>query len=129
MKTITVGQAKENLKFLGLINLTSNKPISFAGFKKRADVHEYGRGRNPLRIIYVGQPRQNLFGFYPMRDTKANNLKDAYHMYLELVNMSSDSDDYPLSLIDDIQWGNCGIPISYGDLRVSEPINVDNLSE
>jgi hypothetical protein len=39
-------------------------------------------------------------------------MREAYEMYLSLVNgdMSGYNDG-------DIQWGNCGIPISYGDIR------------
>lgn len=127
-KTITVAQAKEYMKWLGLIHLNTGKPLSFAGFKQRAEVHDFGRGRNPLRIIYIGHPKQNLFGFYPMRDTKEQCLKDAYIAYTDLVEgQIADElllEDYVSPNGCDIQWGNAGMPIAYGDLRITGEITI-----
>jgi hypothetical protein len=107
---MTIKEAKDNLIRLGLI--VNGQPISFNAFKKIADVHEYGRGRNPLRIVFVGV-KDNRFGFYPMRDSKLSNLKESYDLYVNLINSKSNDDEVD----DDISWGNCGIPLSYGKLR------------
>lgn len=125
MKTITIGEAKDKLKLMGVINIKTNKVISFAGFKKLVDVHDYGNGRNPFRIIILRNSRENIFGFYPMQDTMAKNLTESYEMLCSLVNTVDSSNDFDLSMLDDdIQFGNCGIPISYGNLRFIEPIQI-----
>ena len=98
----------DNLKLLGLVDF-NNKPIAYSGFKNRASVHKYG---NKYKIVFVGQPRQNLFGFYVMYDNDTKAMKEAYEMFLNLVN--GDMVDYNEN---DLQWGNAGIPLSYGGLR------------
>jgi hypothetical protein len=75
-------QLVDNLKLLGLINLSTNKPISYSGFKNRASVHKYG---NSYKIVFVGQPKQNLFGFYVMYGNDSQVMKEAYDMFISLV--------------------------------------------
>ena len=99
----------DNLKLLGLVDLSTNKPIAYSGFKNRASVHKYG---NNYKIVFVGHPKQNLFGFYVMYDNDTKAMKEAYEMFLNLVN--GDMVDYNEG---DVQWGNAGIPLSYGGLR------------
>lgn len=95
-----------------LATLLGDKKVSFAEFKRRANVHVYGRGLRASRIVFIGSPKENLFGFYPMQSNKAESLKESYEYYLRLL-------DGDFEVIDDkdVQWGNCGIPIGYGDLR------------
>lgn len=102
-------QLHYNLKVLGLMSIDTSKPLSYSGFKNRASVHKYGKN---YKVVFIGHPRQNLFGFYTMYGTDSDVMREAYEMYLSLVNgdMSGYNDG-------DIQWGNCGIPISYGDIR------------
>jgi len=102
-------QLHYNLKVLGLMGIDNNKPLSYSGFKNRASVHKYGKN---YKVVFVGHPRQNLFGFYTMYGPDSDVMKEAYDMYVSLV--KGDMTGYNEG---DIQWGNCGIPISYSELR------------
>ena len=102
-------QLVDNLKLLGLVDLSSNKPISYSGFKNRASVHKYG---SQYKVVFVGHPKQNLFGFYTMYGNDSEVMKEAYEMFVSLV--KGKMDDYNEN---DVQWGNAGIPIGYGGLR------------
>lgn len=110
----TIAFLHERLNELGL--LRNGEPISFTEFKTRINTHTYGRGKFPLRIHFIGKPKETLFGFYPaIRDTKVAEIKDAYNTYKYLVEGLE-------WVVEDefVQWGNCGIPITYGDLRTLE---------
>lgn len=108
-------QLIENLKLLGLVEVSDNSrfnyynPISYSGFKNRASIHRYG---NKLKVVFIGHPKLNLFGFYVMYDTDSNVMKEAYNMFIRLI--KGDMTEYNNG---DIQWGNAGIPLVYGDLR------------
>ena len=91
------------------MGIDNNKPLSYSGFKNRASVHKYGKN---YKVVFVGHPRQNLFGFYVMWGADSNVMKEAYDLYVSLV--KGDMTGYNEG---DIQWGNCGIPISYSELR------------
>ena len=91
------------------------KPISFNRFKKDADVHCYGTGTNKIYVIYFGN-KENRFGFYPPRTTKKESLEISYQYYLTLFG----DIDFNEFLYENVCWGNCGVPISYGKLRISE---------
>jgi hypothetical protein len=106
---LTNGELIDKLKELGVVGLSDNKLISYTGFKKRTDIHKYGK---KLKIVFLGHPRKNNFGFYVLYDTNEAVNKDAYEMLKRLVD--GDMADF---YDGNIQWGNCGIPISYGDLR------------
>ena len=104
---LSLEQLHDNLKDLGLMGF-DNTPLSYTGFKNRASVHKYGK----YKIVVVGIPKSNLFGFYTMYGTDSEVLKEAYSMYFNLVKGSIE--EYNSG---DIQWGNCGIPLKYGNLR------------
>lgn len=89
------------------------KAISFTAFGKHADIHTYGRGRNKMRILYFRNSRECIYGFYPCNYTKVNDIRESYNMFLDTVLGNSEH-------LDDksIQFGNRGIPLQYGDLRV-----------
>jgi hypothetical protein len=95
------------LKELGAVS-DKNEPLMFPAFKNRCAVHKYGKN---LKIVFMGIPGQNLFGFYVMYDTDMSAMKEAYGMYLRLV--KGDMTDY---VDKDLQWG-LRIPISYGNMR------------
>ena len=101
----------KNLVELGVVN-GDMKPISYSGFKNRASVHRYG---SPVKykIVFLGQPKNNLFGFYVMYGDDTKVMKEAYNMFLRLI--KGNMEDYNIG---DLQWGNAGIPLSYGNLRV-----------
>ena len=102
-------QLIDNLKLLGLVDLSTNKPIAYSGFKNRASVHKYGKR---YKMVFLGHPKKNLFGFYVTFDNDTTVMKEAYEMFLNLI--SGDMVDYNF---EDVQWGNAGIPLSYGNLR------------
>lgn len=110
MEKLTIEQIQERMKWLGIMATNDTKPLSFKGFKQRVDVHKYGKKN---RIFFLGFPKSNLFGFYPpISGTKEDEMKQSYNMYKKLV----EGDITPYT-DGDVQWGNCGIPIGYGDLR------------
>lgn len=106
---LTLEQLHYNLKVLGLMSTETNEPLSYSGFKNRASIHRYGK---KFKVVFVGHPRHNLFGFYTMYGTDSDVMKEAYDMYWKLV--KGDMEGYNEG---DVQWGNCGIPLAYGDLR------------
>lgn len=99
-----------NLSKLRLIT-SDNKPLLYSAFKKFASVHKYG---NKYKIVFVGIPNDNLFGFYVDWGNDTDVMKQAYKMYVRLVNGNMDEFNDK-----EVQWGNCGIPIKYGNLRKS----------
>jgi hypothetical protein len=109
---IPIAILNQKLKDLGLITETG-KPISFAKFKKLCDVHQYGRGKTRLYIIFIGHPRENLFAFYPPTCTKPEMLKISYEYLLDTITTEIKQE----FLDTNIQWGNCGYPLCYGDVR------------
>lgn len=100
-------QLFENLKRLGLVN--GSVPISYSGFKNRASIHRYGKKH---KIVFIGHPKENLFGFYTMYGTDSDVMKEAYEIFIRVL--KGGTRDYELG---DVQWGNAGIPISYSNLR------------
>lgn len=89
-----------------------DKPVPLKAFSNRCTIMKYNKGRNQLKIVFAGRPKDNLFGFYVITDTDPNVMKEAYDMYLTLFNR-----DAELIKGGDIQWGNCGIPLVWGNLR------------
>jgi len=104
-------------EMVGLRDLDTGKPITKTAFNKLADVHVYtgysGGRRTRIRIIYFRNSKNCIYGFYVYNSTKAKDLKDAYEMYIETFNGSTEYLDSQ-----EIQFGNRGIPIAYGDLGV-----------
>lgn len=89
--------------------LKDGKAISYAEFKRRVNVHTYGKQTNNLRIGYVGISKQNFYKFYPDLDgNKELQLKDMYNMYQYVLNGN-------MYYLDNhcIQFGSFGIGISY----------------
>ena len=102
----------EKIKDLGLID-ENDKPISFAKFKQRIDIHQYGKGQRRLFILFIGHPKENLLAFYPPTDTRPSMLKTAYEYLVDTIttSMKQEYED------DNVMWGNCGYPLSYGRVR------------
>lgn len=108
---LTLGQLHRKLKDLDILS-SEGVLIKFSQFKNRASVHKYvGRGVK-TQIVFVGEPKKSLFAFYIMYGRELDGLKEAYSMLSWLA--KGDMEDYEN---ESIQWGNRGIPISYGDLR------------
>lgn len=100
-------QLMQKLKALYMIS-EKNVPVTFPAFKNRAMVHKYGRD---YKIVFLGIPSQNLFGFYVMYGTDMEAMREAYTMYMRLVR--GNIEDYENK---DLQWG-LRIPINYGNMR------------
>lgn len=109
-------QVRAKLKQIHMLNPLNEMEISFSQFKNRATVHPYGKGRNQLKIVYCGQPREVLFAFYVMSDTDPNVLREAYEWYKRLVK----GDTGPIDE-GNVKIGNCGFPLQYGPIRWKEP--------
>ncbi len=107
-------RAKRHFAQLGL--LIDGEPVTKNKFKGLADIHQYGRGKSMLNIIFFHGFFDNdkvMYGFYPIckGDSKARCINNAYDMFIEFLN--GESDDFDCG---DIQFGNRGIPICYGDI-------------
>jgi hypothetical protein len=97
---------------LGLFQKNGN-PISKNKFSNLADIHTYGKGSSKLHILIFRNSRERMYGFYPNQGVKPMQLKESYDYFLEIVNGNMDSVDSG-----DVCFGNCGIPIYYGKLRI-----------
>lgn len=107
--TLYVPVLIERLKALDMVK--DGKPVSFKKFKESVSIHDYGTGVRKVKIMFLGQPKENLFAFYPMQAPNPIALKECYENYVSLVN----GDWTPLDN-GDIIWGNSGIPICYGEI-------------
>lgn len=107
-------RAKRHFEFLGLT--VSGKPVSVSKFKSMADIHQYGKGKNMLNVLlFEGFDKDKIcYAFYPLckGDSKARCTKNAYSMFVDFLN--GEIDDFDCEYI---QFGNCGISVSYGDMR------------
>lgn len=104
---LTHKQLMQKLRELHMVS-DKNVPVTFPAFKNRAMVHKYGKD---YKVVFLGIPSKNLFGFYVMYGTDMEVMREAYGMYLRLV--QGDMEDYNEK---DLQWG-LRIPIAYGNMR------------
>lgn len=106
----------KQFKVVGLLGKFSER-LSKTAFSKLADIHTYGSGKRKLNTIFFqGRDDQNnriIYGFYPMQGNKKEIIDECYQMYIDTVNGDMEHLD-----CGDIQFGNCGIPLQYGKLRV-----------
>jgi hypothetical protein len=102
-----------HFKTLGLID-ANGVPVSKSLFTKLADIHTYGNGRKAFKVWYFRTTREVIYGFYPMQGTAKENQTECYQWFLEVVNGNMEAVDSH-----DIMFGNCGIPLAYGALRIS----------
>lgn len=91
---------------LGLID--NGKAVSKRRFKELADIHTYGK----TKVLYI-RGGENIYGFYSYDTTNADCLKNSYNMFLETYYGNMYYFDR-----NEIQYGNCGIPLSGFKLRV-----------
>ena len=78
----------QKIKDLGLID-ENGKPISFAKFKQRVAIHQYGKGQRRLFILFIGHPKENLLAFYPPTDTRPSMLKIAYEYLVDTITQTN----------------------------------------
>ena len=93
-------------KLMAMGMITKGQPVTFKEFKERANTLRYGK--RPLYIIFVGDPKHNMFGFYPEISTKAQAIKDAYASYKRLVKGDLSDIEYGTA-----SWGDSGYPMAY----------------
>lgn len=108
-----IERVKRDFVLLG-INDFNVLCVSKTRFKKLADVRTYGK----LKIVYFhGFNNETnskvIYGFYPSQGNKTECLDECYEMYSKIMG----GDFEPLD-DKDVQFGDRGIPIGYGDLRV-----------
>lgn len=96
---------------LGLI--VNGQPVSKAKFTKLADIHTYGNGHRAKKIWFFRNSRDVIWGFYPMQGNKTENAKECYQYFTDLVSGNMEPIDS-----EDVNFGNAGIPLTYGKLRV-----------
>ena len=99
------------IKQLGLIS-ENGETISFTKFKKIVDIHQYGNGKRRVFILFVGV-KDNKIGFYPPTCTRVEMVKIAYEYLVDTITTDM-KQEY---LDENVQWGNYGIPLAYGNLR------------
>lgn len=104
-------EAMTKFKELGL--LVDGKPVNLTTFCKKCDLHVYGyyKGKRE-KIAFFHNSRESMFGFYLMNMPKRLYLKECYDMFKQMV-----AGDMSFMEYGAIQWGNCGIPLQYGNLR------------
>lgn len=105
---LTLAELKQKMKLLGLISAEGN-PLAYAAFKNRASICNFG---DKYKVVFVGIPQKNLFGFYVTWGTDPEVMKEAYGHFITLV--KGDTTPYDNKYI---QWGNAGIPEKYVQLK------------
>jgi hypothetical protein len=112
-KKLTDVDIQVRLMELGLIQ-SDGKPVLYTTFKNRATIMRSKQGNGVKKAVFIGLPKENLFGFYAafLSDPDSMVMKEAYAMFLKLA--KGDMEDYEN---DNVQWGNRGIPINCGNLR------------
>ncbi len=106
-------RAKVHFEDMGL--LVNGKPVTKTRFKKLSDIHTYTSRTTKLHIIFFHGADRINYGFYGRfnKDTQAQVYKDAYQDFINFLEGESAGFEGG-----NIQFGNCGIPIGYCDLRV-----------
>ena len=108
---MTTTELKEKMELIGLS--VNGKPISFSKFKAKADAHQYGSRSNKIYIVYIGLPKENLFGFYPPRTTKKESLEIAYQYYMSVFEQEEYNNEFYYG---NMAWGCNGYTLSYRKL-------------
>lgn len=113
----TIARLRANMAKISLI--VDGKPVTKKVFKELGNFVVYGKGASKSLVLYFGVPKENLFGFYIPFSIKNQKqaLDEAYQVYT--IFLTEEETKRPMNLFNFgyIQWGNAGIPISYGDLR------------
>ena len=96
---------------IGLIK--KGKLVSKKAFNELANVHLFGKQTNNLRIIFFGIPKECMYGFYPKyRENQAKQLITIHQWCENVIEGNMEYFDFEY-----IQFGNCGFPLTYGNLR------------
>lgn len=105
-------QVREKLKQINMLNPLNELEISFSQFKNRATVHKFGEGNTLRKIVFCGQPKEVLFGFYVEIDSDINSLGQAYYWYKRLAK----GDTGPIDE-GNVKIGNGNFPLTYTAIR------------
>jgi len=98
----------ERVKQLGIYNEKKDKLVSKTAFiRDYADAHYYGKRGRGFYVIYIGHPKQNMFGVLCRDMTKSEAFIFAYNIMQELLNGDVTHID-----TGHVKWYNTGIPIS-----------------
>jgi hypothetical protein len=97
----------DKLDDLGVI-LSDGRPVSYKLFKNRASIHSYGEDG---KIVFLGIPNKNLFGFYIDNGVDSDVMKTAYGMFVDFV-----KGDGTLFTDKYLQWTDGGIPTEFVNL-------------
>jgi hypothetical protein len=116
MKLLSIKRLQAKLRMLNLID-DKNSPVLYSTFKNKASIHRYKGRTGTLKIVFIGKPKENLIGFYAAfkNDTDVNVMREAYSNLCLIAK----GDIFPHES-QAVQWGNAGIPITFGNLRVVE---------
>lgn len=97
---------------IGLLTENGEK-ISKTAFSKLADIHDYGIGRNTVKVLYFRNSKDSIYGFYPELKSIKGCINKSYEWYLQTLN-----NEYKFLDNDDICFGNCGVPLTYSKLKI-----------
>lgn len=102
----------EKFKALGLVT-PDGQPVRFNAFKNRASIHRYvSGGKRPVaKTLFVGLPKENMFGFYLNLMPDVEYMKQAYVVFKETV--AGDPDWVQRKIL---VWGNSGVPLTYAKI-------------
>lgn len=107
-----------DFKLCGLIK-PNGKPISKTAFGKLADIHSYTSYRTKsglYKAFFYTQVKRGIYAFESsFKETKRSFLNTVYSYFICVINGNMDFIDNNL-----IQFGNCGIPLTFSDLRVRD---------
>jgi hypothetical protein len=103
---------REKLKQINMLNPLNELEISFSQFKNRATVHKFGEGNTLRKIVFCGQPKDVLFGFYVETNTDINVLTEAYYLYKRLAKGDTGPIDEGY-----VKIGNGNFPLTYTAIR------------
>lgn len=82
---MTHKQLMHKLKELHMVS-PRNVPVTFPAFKNRAMIRNYEKNGQPRKVVFIGMPLKSMFGFYVEYGTDMEVMREAYAMYLRLVN-------------------------------------------
>jgi hypothetical protein len=105
-----------DFKLCGLVK-PNGKPVSKAKFKRDCQLHTYGRGQQKLfKALFFTMKDRQIYSFQTnLRENKTEFFQETYNQYLDIMDGDLEPIDNRL-----VQFGNCGIPLTYSDMKVRD---------
>lgn len=108
-----------DFKLAKLVN-ENGKPVSKTQFKKLCDLHTYISSYRTKGKLFKGRfvtfKDRGIYTFQTdFRENQNDFFKATYRMFIDMIN----GDLYPIEQ-KLVQYGNCGMSLSYSDLRVRD---------